>query len=197
MCPSTHRLLDNQNLNSISVSVSLQGVSAGIAYATAIDTYLSNPSAFGLAPPVPTRGRSSQGYRILHVCLHGVYPATDSILILFFYVSRFVGPRRRESLLASLEKKAEPTGRTIFGASGDDALVSCDLISALTDSDMDIIDSYAQRLTETIGGDAEEAYAIALDAFVRGTSIHSSILHNTQKMSNSILPNLPSPIHRG
>jgi hypothetical protein len=91
--------------------------------------------------------------------------------------SKHTGPRRRESLLASLEKKAEPTGRSIFGASGDDALVSCDLISALTDSDMDIIDSYALRLTETMGGDAEEAYAIALDAFVRGTSIRDVLFH--------------------
>lgn len=36
---------------------------------------------------------------------------------------------------------------------------------------MDIIDSYAMRLTDTMGGDAEEAYAIALDAFVRGNTI--------------------------
>jgi hypothetical protein len=42
---------------------------------------------------------------------------------------------------------------------------------------MDIIDSYALRLTETMGGDAEEAYAIALDAFVRGTSIRDVMFH--------------------
>jgi hypothetical protein len=37
----------------------VQGVSAGIAYATAIDTYLSNPSAFGIAQPVvSSRGKS-------------------------------------------------------------------------------------------------------------------------------------------
>lgn len=89
-------------------------------------------------------------------------------------VVQCAGARRRESLLASLEKKAEPTGRSIFGASGDDALVSCDLIAALTDADMDIIDSYALRLCDTMGGDAEEAYAIALDAFVRGTILFYS-----------------------
>jgi hypothetical protein len=42
---------------------------------------------------------------------------------------------------------------------------------------MDIIDSYALRLTETMGGDAEEAYAIALDAFVRGISIRDVMFH--------------------
>ena len=45
--------------------------------------------------------------------------------------------------------------------------MSCDLIAALTDSDMAIVDAYATRL-EDAGGEPEEAYAIALDAFVRG-----------------------------
>lgn len=77
-------------------------------------------------------------------------------------------PRRRDSLLASLEKKAIPTGMIIFAPSGADPQLSCDLISALTDADMEIIENYASRLEEALVGDAEDAYAIAMDAFVRG-----------------------------
>ena len=118
----------------------MQGVPAGRAYATAIDTYLSNPSAFS---PKPIRTKSD-------------------------------GPYRRDSLLVSLEAKAHMTGSSLFGANGgDQAELSCDLIAALTESDMDIIDAYALRL-EMAGGDAGESYAIALDAFVRGTLLPSS-----------------------
>jgi hypothetical protein len=42
------------------------------------------------------------------------------------------------------------------------------LISALTDNDMEIIDAYACHLETIIGGDADEAFAIALDSFIRG-----------------------------
>ena len=77
-------------------------------------------------------------------------------------------PRRRDSLLASLEKKAIPRGMIIFAPSGADPELSCDLISALTDADMEIIENYASRLEDAMGGDAEDAYAIAVDAFVRG-----------------------------
>ena len=77
-------------------------------------------------------------------------------------------PRRRESLLASLEKKAIPRGMIIFAPSEADPELSCDLISALTDADMEIIENYASRLEYALGGDAEDAYAIAMDAFVKG-----------------------------
>ena len=121
----------------------MQGVPAGRAYATAIDTYLSNPSAFS---PKPVRTKT-------------------------------LGPGRRDSLLVSLEAKAHITGSSLFGANGgDQAQLSCDLIAALTESDMDIIDAYALRL-EVAGGDAGESYAIALDAFVRGTLLLSSYLY--------------------
>ena len=84
------------------------------------------------------------------------------------YFLFLLGPRRRDSLLASLEKKAAPTGRSIFAGSHSETELSCDLISSLTDGDMDIIESYASRLQETMSGDADEAYAVALDAYVRG-----------------------------
>lgn len=77
-------------------------------------------------------------------------------------------PRRRDSLLASLEKKAVPRGMIIFAPSGADPELSCDLISALTDADMEIIENYASRLEEALGGDSEDAYAIAMDSFIRG-----------------------------
>ena len=118
----------------------MQGVPAGRAYATAVDTYLSNPSDFS-----PKR------------------------------VSVKAAPRR-DSLLASLEDRAYVTGCSLYGADGgDESQLSCDLIAALTDSDMAIVDAYATRL-EDAGGEPEEAYAIALDAFVRGITffIHFS-----------------------
>lgn len=79
-------------------------------------------------------------------------------------------PRRRDSLLASLEKKAVPRGMVIFAPSGADPELSCDLISALTDADMEIIENYASRLEEALGGDSEDAYAIAMDSFIRGAT---------------------------
>jgi hypothetical protein len=92
-----------------------------------------------------------------------------------------------------LEKKAIPTGMIIFAPSGADPQLSCDLISALTDADMEIIENYASRLEEALGGDAEDAYAIAMDAFVRGeiTLIctanckqhHCALLYNTIRCS--------------
>ena len=115
----------------------MQGVPAGRAYATAIDTYLSNPSAFS---PKPMK-------------------------------TKINAPRRRDSILVSLEAKAHSTGSSLFGVDGgDQTQLSCDLIAALTESDMDIIDAYALRLEEA-GGDAGESYAIALDAFVRGKTL--------------------------
>lgn len=96
-------------------------------------------------------------------------------------------PRRRDSLLASLEKKAVPRGMIIFAPSGADPELSCDLISALTDADMEIIENYASRLEEALGGDSEDAYAIAMDSFIRGAitfhntqhTIHNIVLHRT------------------
>ena len=63
----------------------------------------------------------------------------------------------------------------IFAPSGADPELSCDLISAFTDADMEIIENYASRLEDALGGDAEDAYAIAMDAFVRGTTMLSYI----------------------
>ena len=110
-------------------------------------------------------------------------------------------PRRRDSLLASLEKKAIPTGMIIFAPSGADPQLSCDLISALTDTDMEIIENYASRLEEALGGDAEDAYAIAMDAFVRGKIIfiyvvnktivqYSTVQYSTVQYSTFILLNI-------
>lgn len=98
-------------------------------------------------------------------------------------------PRRRDSLLASLEKKAVPRGMVIFAPSGADPGLSCDLISALTDADMEIIENYASRLEEALGGDSEDAYAIAMDSFIRGTITLHNTQHtttNTQHTTNNI-----------
>lgn len=65
MSPNGYLILSN-NVLMIPMTAMLQGVPPGIAYATAIDTYLSNPSAFGLAQPVPSRGKSCL---IAHTCI--------------------------------------------------------------------------------------------------------------------------------
>jgi hypothetical protein len=50
----------------------------------------------------------------------------------------------------------------------EESQLSSILISALTDNDMEIIDTYACHLETIKGGDADEAFAIALDSFIRG-----------------------------
>lgn len=77
----------------------------------------------------------------------------------------------------------------IFAPSGADPGLSCDLISALTDADMEIIENYASRLEEALGGDSEDAYAIAMDSFIRGTITLHNTQHtttNTQHTTNNI-----------
>lgn len=76
----------------------------------------------------------------------------------------------------------------IFAPSGADPELSCDLISALTDADMEIIENYASRLEEALGGDSEDAYAIAMDSFIRGAiTFHNTqrTMHNAQYCSTS------------
>ena len=79
----------------------------------------------------------------------------------------------------------------IFAPSGADPQLSCDLISALTDADMEIIENYASRLEEALGGDAEDAYAIAMDAFVRGKIalvyvVNSTIVQYCMLLNNTV-----------
>jgi hypothetical protein len=76
-------------------------------------------------------------------------------------------PRRRESLLMSLEKK----GSSQFSetASGDNQNI--DLVSLLSDEDMELIETYAKLLPKELGLDDTELFAIALDAFLRGMEL--------------------------
>lgn len=68
------------------------------------------------------------------------------------------GGRRRESLLGSLEKKGSHA----------EAEGAVDLIASLTDADMAVIEEYAAKLPSGLGLDDTEAFALALDAYIRG-----------------------------
>ena len=68
--------------------------------------------------------------------------------------------RRRESLLGSLEKM----GRR----SAVELTASLDILSALTDEELDTVDVYARELATTSNLDTDEAYAMALDAYIQG-----------------------------
>lgn len=75
--------------------------------------------------------------------------------------------RGRESLLLSLEKK----GKTQYSETITGDNKNIDLVSLLTDEDMELIEAYANLLPQELGLDDTELFAIALDAFIRGMEL--------------------------
>lgn len=94
--------------------------------------------------------------------------------------------RRRESLLGSLEKKGRDRGLSINAFMEHDSeaeKLSCDLVSSMTEGEMALVDAYAKKLEESAGLSSDDAYGLALDAFLTGLQrCHS---HTTARLSLS------------
>jgi hypothetical protein len=85
-------------------------------------------------------------------------------------VSLFIPPIVANITINFVTRTEKTLGSEVLGKGLclEETHLSSILISALTDNDMEIIDTYACHLETIIGGDADEAYAIALDSFIRG-----------------------------
>ena len=91
--------------------------------------------------------------------------------------------RNKESVIQSLQKKASLTAIAPSSAAADS-----DIMSLLTDAELKLLDVYAEKLS-LYGLSDEEAYAIALDAYIAGieryfSTLESAIQYRTQLVSD-------------
>ena len=163
-------------------SIILQGIDAGEAYSTAVDEFLCDPKRFSLSqsPFMTTDGtKDTAAYNneVINNSNDGVMETCRTPVD--------ATHKNRTSLLASLENKGKKSQSAMKRKIDDDSCnatatataaaerlsLSCDLISTLTDAEMDVIDCYASKLASLSGGevDENEAYALAMVTPSRAT----------------------------
>ncbi len=154
------------SIDSMTTELQLHGMPVAEAYAEAKEAFLSpsvdNTGDFSIFDEIvsPVRTNASTP-KIQANKKHPPLSKSKSPLSSKSHTPVSIVKRGRNSLLNSLEKKG------VDAAVSDKMVQVCDLVDALSDEEMGLINKYALHL-ESCGMDCEEAFALALDAYVRG-----------------------------